>query len=437
MADIGCTQSGGQVAESTRVLGIDVARAIALLGIFLVNAEFFADSFWKLQVQTERTFESWQGECVYWLTLVFCTGKFFPLFSILFGAGLAILYESSRQAGRSFGWIYFRRLVVLALFGIAHIILLWDGDILLLYACLGLVMLFLGRAGPKVLLWVAGFVFMIGLCVALGFAAFYASEGEASSLDDPTEVSQSTPMVLPKDASPIRQLFIVLTEWEKGEAYDAQVISLERRIQTRGPFSNAIGLRMFGYLLSIAYFVSAVAWVVLPCFCVGAALAKSGFFYNKHPTWRHRLMLVGLIIGLPLSLLTAYALEYGESSLWIAINLVGFNIVGPLMALAYLSTILTLVERNPSSRVALVLGRLGRMGLTGYLMESFLMSAVMTHWGLAWYGTTTWAQRLIIVAVLYLCILGFANVWMRYFRFGPLEWLWRTLTYWKWQRLVQ
>jgi uncharacterized protein len=132
-----------------------------------------------------------------------------------------------------------------------------------------------------------------------------------------------------------------------------------------------------------------------------------------------------------------YAAGHPDSFAWMVIYLVGANISGPMLALAYLSAILTLVERNPSNLLAAAVGQLGRMGLTGYLLESLLMSAVMSHWGLAWFGATTWVERLGLVVVIYLLILAIANIWMRSFRYGPMEWLWRSLTYSKWQPLLR
>ncbi len=426
----------GPIAESSRVLGIDVARGFALLGIFFVNAAFFGMPFGEMYETGAPVSEGWASQAAYWFTGVFCTGKFFPLFSILFGAGLAIMYESSRRAGRSFGWIYLRRLIVLALFGIAHIVLLWYGDILLLYAGVGVAMLLLGRASPKVLLVIAACVFAVSIVSSLGFAAL-TSLGNASIPAELSEAGEPAARAMPAADSRIEQLGKVLTDWNTNEGYDTRLIQLEREIQTLGPFSNAILLRMFLYMFSLVFYLLVTVWIVLSCFCVGAALMKSGFFHDPQNVWRKRLMLVGFLMGLPLSILVTHAASHSDSFGWMAIYLVGSNISGPMLALAYLSAILTLVERNPGNLLAAAVGQLGRMGLTGYLLESFLMSAVMSHWGLGWFGATTWIERLGLVVAIYLVILVIANIWMQRFRYGPIEWLWRSLTYFKWQPLLR
>ena len=127
-----------------RVLGIDVARGVALLGIFLVNAQLFSQPFgavFEIKIPSE---EGWPSVAAYWFTNIFCGGKFYPLFSLLFGAGLAMMYQSAVAQGRSFGWTYARRLAWLAVIGMLHLTLLWYGDILLIYASIGVLMIWMG-----------------------------------------------------------------------------------------------------------------------------------------------------------------------------------------------------------------------------------------------------------------------------------------------------
>jgi uncharacterized protein len=227
----------------------------------------------------------------------------------------------------------------------------------------------------------------------------------------------------------------VLTTWNESEAYDSRLTQLEREIQSQGPFKDAVVLRLFLYLFSMVYFIAITIWVVLPCFCIGAALMKTGFFHDSSSPWRKRLVIAGLFVGLPISILAAYAFGYQQFLMWAVIAFVGTNIGGPLMSLGYLSAILMLVERNPASKAFGFLANLGRMALSGYLLQSLLMSAIMSHWGLGLFGTTTWVQRAGIITVVFLAVLIFANVWIRAFRYGPMEWLWRSACYLKIQPL--
>jgi len=419
----------GPIAESSRILGIDVVRGFALLGILMVNATFFSVPYGDLMEGMVPPDEGLPSKIIYWFTAIFCIGKFYPLFSILFGAGLAIIYESARRSGRNFEWIYLRRMVVLGLFGIVHIVFLWYGDILLLYATVGLSMLLLGRASPKILLWVAAAAFSFGIVTTLGFAALTTMS--QSGIGDAEAVVPE----MPKADSRIGQMGKVLTTWNESEAYDSRLTQLEREIQSQGPFKDAVVLRLFLYLFSMVYFIAITIWVVLPCFCIGAALMKTGFFHDSSSPWRKRLVIAGLFVGLPISILAAYAFGYQQFLIWAVIAFVGTNIGGPLMSLGYLSAILMLVERNPASKAFGFLANLGRMALSGYLLQSLLMSAIMSHWGLGLFGTTTWVQRAGIITVVFLAVLIFANVWIRAFRYGPMEWLWRSACYLKIQPL--
>ncbi len=436
MSDKIQTAPTGPVEQSARILGIDTVRGFALLGIFFVNAPFLSMPFGELYSSAELSAADWVSWLEYWFIGVLCTGKFYPLFSILFGAGLAILYENTLKSGRSFGWIYFRRLVVLAAFGIAHIVLLWFGDILLLYSIVGLVMLLLSRESPKVLLIIASVVFSISILLSFGFAAL-TMIGEAAETPNNFEPTSQTTREMPEGRSPIEKLGRVLLDWNPDEEFDSRFIQLEREIQAQGPFSNAILLRIALYAFTLVFYFVVTIWVIFACFCIGAALTKVGFFSDSKSVWRRRLIKAGFLVGLPISIAANFAGIHSDSFLWTLLYLVGSNVSGLLLALAYLSTILTLVERRPHHPIAVALGQLGRMALTGYLLESLLMSALMSHWGLAWFGTTTSAERIGLVIVIYLTILGFANLWMCSFRYGPMEWLWRSLTYLKWQPLIR
>ncbi|MGD9689061.1 MAG: DUF418 domain-containing protein [Phycisphaerales bacterium] len=416
----------GPVAESNRLLGLDVARAVALLGIFFVNASIFGLPFASIMDPSAPPGEGPIGLTFYWFTMIFCAGKFYPLFSLLFGVGLAIMFTSNKARGRSFHAAFFRRLVMLAGFGIAHIALLWPGDILLIYAGVGLWMLLLGGLRPRALLVIAGVVFAIGVLLSCGFAMVTAVS------PPPGEVA---PRPMPPGDTPLEQWAGVFKDWNQNEPYDSRMIELESRILREGPFLAALAVRAFNYAFTMVYVILVMFWSVLACFCTGAALLKLGFFHGKCERLRTVFIGLGLGVGLPLNVLAAIGSQFHGESPWGLISTFGMQVGGPLMSLMYLSLIMKWAESGAASALAKTLANLGRMGLTGYLLESLLMSAVMAHWGLAKFGLTTWAERGALVIGIYLIILVIANVWMRAFAFGPLEWLWRSWTYLKIQPL--
>jgi uncharacterized protein len=411
-----CAQISGRIA------GIDTARGVALLGIFFVNAQLFGQPFAQILDPTAPAGEGWLSVVIYWFMQLFCTGKFYPLFSILFGVGLAMMYQSSTGRGERFGWIYFRRLMLLAVFGVLHIILLWSGDILLIYASIGLWMIWLGRLSPKVLLTIAAVVFSLGLIFSGGFVLL-------SEAGQSTREITSKPM--PEAATTLEVYGKILSDWNPTEMYDSRLIEIEKQVMAQGPLGTAVAIRAFNYLFSSVFLVLVLFWVILPCFCIGAALFKTGFFTGQQLQWRQRFIFGGLLAGLPLSVLSVVFMQYQGDLLSQLIATLGGHIGGPLMSLMYLSLILNWVDSGKLSWLASKIAKAGKMSLTCYLLESLLMSAVMLHWGLAKFGNNTWAERAGWLLGIYLVIVVFANIWMSRFRTGPIEWIWRAFTYWR------
>jgi uncharacterized protein len=342
-----------------------------------------------------------------------------------------MMYQSSQASGRPFGWTFFRRLMVLALFGVAHILLLWPGDILLFYAATGMWMLLLGRCKPKTLLFTAGIVYAIGVLLLVGFLGLMVAIGPS--------VTAQTPEVrpMPEADSRLEQLRLILSDLNQTEQIDSRFVQLETEVMRGGPFIAAMVFRVINYFWVIFIFALAMFWVVLPCFCIGAALLKLGFLHGQRPEWRKRFILIGLVLALPINAaVVIYSNLYPSMLLSLAAAL-AINFFGPLMSLMYLSLILNWVDSGRAAGLAKALANVGRMALTGYLLESILMCAIMVHWGFARFGWTTWLERGIYLLIIFGIIVVFCNVWIRFFKFGPFEWLWRSLTYMRLQPLLR
>ena len=413
--------------KRTRVAALDVARGLALLGIFFVNAALFGEPFAAVLDPGRPADESWLSQAVYGFTMVFCTGKFYPLFSLLFGAGLAIMWGSARQQERSFVAIYARRLILLAIFGALHVILLWAGDILLFYSLVGSAMFLLAYASARVLLGIAAGAYSFGLLILLGLSALTWVAGPM-----PEPIVKEMPVA----DSLVAQYFEVLKDWNQTEQYDSRLMELETQAMAQGPWAAQVVVRLFNYLFSLVFSILVMTWVILPCFCVGAALVKLRFFQEPWPLLRQRLVWLGMGVGLPLNLAGLILAQYTNvAPVTTLLQTLALQIGGPLMTLMYLVLIMNWVESGHFAWLGQRIAALGRMALTGYLLESLLMSAVMLHWGLGRFGSTTWAERGLWVMGIYLLILIFANLWMSRFHYGPLEWLWRIGTYAKWVRL--
>ena len=159
------------VQESERIEALDVLRGFALLGIFMVNIQFFSLPFMEGVGQLTLVGAA-QGEVWGWAFIrTFCELKFVSLFSLLFGMGLVVQMTRAKTKGKAFGLYYLRRTIVLAIFGLSHALLLWYGDILFLYACLSLLLFALCRLSAKTLLniWIG--LVVISLLISTAVAA--------------------------------------------------------------------------------------------------------------------------------------------------------------------------------------------------------------------------------------------------------------------------
>ncbi|CAN5676687.1 DUF418 domain-containing protein [soil metagenome] len=425
--------------KPARIIAMDFARGAALLGIFFVNAQSFAVPFAEM-VGGAPAAEGTLSRVVHAFTKIFCEGKSYPLFSLLFGAGFAALYLSARARGARFTPLMIRRLGALALFGIAHIILLWPGDILLCYALCALPMILLVRLSPLILVIIGAVVMFVATIVSSAFfyliSVFPAPAAPAGALET---FSAEAPF-----GANLRTIF------QHGTGImDPRMAELETFVFRHGPFADAAVLRLISYGYSVIFLLAVMVLTILGCFCVGVALFKSGVLRGAHPRILYLMLALGLLIGFPLQFLhfRAEFVEFGDSPIWAPLGMFAMSFGGPLVSLMYLALAVIICQyasRPANARGALAstariaidsIARVGKVGLTGYLLESLLMSAVMMHWGFAQFGLTTWGKRGGYVLAIYALILIFANLWTRRFALGPMEWIWRAVTYLRWPPL--
>lgn len=474
------THSLGPVAASSRINAIDVARGFALLGILAVNIKFFAEPFGQVMQLTPP--EGVGNMVVHSLTKTFCEGKFYPLFSMLFGMGLMLQRGRAEEAGRSIYKPYLRRLAALFLIGLSHALLLWYGDILFVYSLAGTVLLFLSGCRPRTLL-IVGFAFLfLSLTLSSGFAALNMSNleqmkqveaekkaraakdattpGNEASLQahagtppapsnhetpDPTGATGTTgapgnrdfERFLDRTFSPkVAEFFKKMTRGEvTGGPKDALWMAAEESAYRDGGFSSALAIRALTWGIFLIVCVVGFFWQVGAMFCLGAALLGLRFFDPDRAHWRKRAIVLGVALGLPLSLVGVFGMSLFPNHriiAGVAMN-VGVNLGGPLMALAYISIWATLVERGVLSGVTRVLADAGRMALTNYLCQTLICTTIFYWYGLGLFGTLNDVQRLGVVLAVYGVEAAWSAWWLSRYRFGPMEWLWRTITYWRLQ----
>lgn len=428
MTDI-ARPAAGPLAETRRISAIDSARGFALLGIFLVNVHFFADALGAVTEPTPGDEISAANRVVRYATRALCEGKFYPLFSMLFGMGLMLQFQRFEARGGGFIGYGVRRLLVLLAIGVCHAVLIWYGDILVLYSLVGVLLLFMAHTRIRTLLWTGVGLLVLSLVLAGAFAAVMLATAPSAT---------PPPVPAPADAphfdDPFGVMWHALTTGELKDGPASPLwINTERQAYRDGPYDQLFKFRLLTWaMLLVIYFLGTGAHVAA-LFLFGAALLKAGLFEPERAPWRKRLILIGLCVGLPVCVLAAFLpriLNPAAGQLT-----AGFlnALFGPLLSLGYLTRICLLIDRGWCGRLTHALAMTGRMALTNYLTQSIVASFVFYYYGFGLFGRTSPIERVGIVFAIYLAQIAVSVFWMRQFRFGPMEWLWRSLTYLRFQ----
>lgn len=468
------TAVSAPVAPARRVAAIDVARGVALLGIFCVNIHYMGQPSGTYFDHHPPANADPFSVVAWYLYKTLCEGKFYPLFATLFGAGLALQFTRAfdREARKdpsfppspwSIWWAHpIRRLIALLVIGLAHALLVWFGDILVVYALLGFVMLLLVRLSIRGLLisasLLAGLTALFILVGVIGVAltgsalptapAATTSEttiaraetAEAASTsaetvapdeapaDAPSE-AEAKPLVL-DDSPPFDQIINGFRNGQLTGPWDQAYRELETRALRDGPYSQLFAVRAIGWVMATFFTILSGGTLILALFCLGAILVKADLFHPRHEALHRRLSLFGLLVGIPIAVLATWAKPMSESQAWAAlVYYVGFVFGGPLLTMGYLFTIVRWSHSGFASGIARLFADAGRMALTTYLLCSILGTAVFYYWGLGWFGQTTTIEQFGILVIIFAGVVLFARLWLGRFAFGPAEWIWRTVTY--------
>ncbi|MGQ0548961.1 MAG: DUF418 domain-containing protein [Armatimonadota bacterium] len=379
------------IAAGERIEVVDILRGVALFGILLVNMESFGRPFFE----GPRVWEGLPDRLAAWLIQFLAEGKFYPLFSFLFGFGMAMQMARVEARGARFTSLYARRLFVLLMIGAAHALLLWAGDILVAYALLGFVlMLFRKRSGKTLIVW-AAIILMIAVIANTAFVA-----GGSGPDDDG-----------------ILQL----------------LTARATRAYAHGTFADIFSQRLLDLVL--VYLLAPLSFPhIFVMFLLGLYAGRRGLFGDPQSsrTIARRAFPWALAVGFIGNLIFVIAGDHigrSESALADIAGSTAFLIGGPALSAAYVAGIVLLTEDEVWRRRLLPLAAPGRMALSNYLFQSLVCTTIFYSYGLGLYGQVGPALGAILTVAIYAVEVPLSNWWLRRFRFGPVEWLWRSLTY--------
>jgi uncharacterized protein len=390
------------VEAQERIQTLDVLRGFALFGILWMNMP----SFWE-GTTFQRAFAQLGG--------LLASGKFITLYSFLFGLGFSVQLLRADARGARIVPVYLRRLFVLLLLGLAHMVLLWNGDILHDYALMGVVLLLVRRRSLRTLLVLAA------LCLVLNVFVYTAYERVTSLRRADPEVAQARALQGPVDMANRRVL------WER-----------QARAQQRGTYPELVATRAamvpLGYSQGWSYFNG----MIICMFLLGLYAGRRGIFHDTaaHLPFLRKLMWWALGIGFTLNLASVIGSELYRRYHFEWPQFVGeaiYTLGRPALCLFYASGIVLLLQKERWRQLLRPLSWAGRMGLTNYLLQSLIFTTLFYGYGFGLLPKASAPLALLLTLLTYPLQIALSMWWMRRFRFGPMEWLWRSLTYMKLQ----
>ena len=391
---------------SGRHIILDALRGFALLGICLANYPEFSLYTFQSPDNIAAMPSAGIDRIVHFLQYIFIDGKFYTLFSILFGIGFSIILSNAIKKGTNGLWIFYRRMAILACIGFLHLMLLWSGDILLLYALLGMLLPLFRNVSNKGLL-MAAMIFLL-LPIAVDTVA---------------------------------------------QVYDIQFSALA--VQKQWFYCNRYGIteENFGYWLrdadnypQVFQFLIQGAWERLQEFIDGNRYFKVlglfllGFYIGRNKlykdlesraSWLKKIVIYGVPVMLPLSALYAWSgstgYPYGK-----AVHTIIYTISVYPMGIIYIAGVCLLFLKTKEWRLWKLLAAPGRMALTNYIGQSIIGMFLFYGIGCGLGASLGLFETEIIAFFVFVLQVLFSLCWLKIFRFGPLEWIWRMLTYGQW-----
>ena len=388
------------VAPKDRIFTLDMLRGWAILGILAVNAMSFA---WPFALEAGGDLiPPWphdQANIVgHWVTETFFRDKFRSLFSLLFGVSVFLIGGERSDAAR--GKLLRRRLFWLAVFGLIHGAAFWFGDILLHYAYCGLIMMLMRSWSAKRLIWVGGGVnLLLALLSAAAMMAATLMDGSGGQGGNPFGDQDSLTATI--------------------QAY-----------QAGWPGAQIENARAWMILQTASL---TLIPVTLSLMMLGLGLFKAGFLVGKSPAWVY--LLTAALGGANLAALGWY--EWIDAVAGLGVKNPTGGLSGAAGSFAWVITLgyvslLILMTRFGLRFLTARLAPVGRMAFTNYLTQTLIMTTLFyMPWGLHWFGDPAWGpgQMWAAVGAIWIAQLIWSPLWLSVFQMGPLEWLWRCLTY--------
>lgn len=399
-----CRGHAEPVSATERIVTLDVLRGFAILGILAMNIQFFAMPQAAYSNPTAYGSLAGANGLVWLCSYLFANLKFVSLLSMLFGAGIVLMLERAEAKGERWpSWLHIRRMLWLLLFGLIHAYVLWAGDILVPYATVALLLFPLRKAPPAVLIALSVVLVTVGSLINF-------------------LVGWSIPF-WPEDATKG-----FLQQWQPDAA------TLEDELAAfRGNWFRQMPYRAeFSFFMQVPGFFFFTLWRSGGLMLLGMALVKTGFLRGAASARTYRLVLLsGGVLGLALC---GMGVQQNFAHQWDLRYSFFFgtqwNYWGSLfLALAYAAGIALLVRSHALAAIAKALAAVGRMAFSNYILQTVVCTLVFHGHGLGLFGYVDRVGQTGVVLAVWAVNITLSQWWLSRYRYGPLEWLWRRLTY--------
>ncbi|MGB5484272.1 DUF418 domain-containing protein [Parasphingorhabdus sp.] len=400
------------MGASQRYLEMDALRGFAVMGILLMNIIGF--SMPEMAYINPAVYGGTDTpDIIAWFaSFLLVDGKMRGLFTFLFGASLILICERSEAKGESPAKTHFSRMFWLALFGLAHFFFLWWGDILFLYAAIGCAAYFLRLWPAEKLIRSAIILYLLGFVIYSGFMGSliylqHAAEAAGAGSDPDKQYQDAMIGIAPSAGEITEEVSRYLTGY-------AELVRYRVAEQWFAP----LGVIVQNFLET------------LPFMMFGMALYKNGFLTGSWEASRYRRvatisLLIGLAILIPIGILI---LSQNFEPLLTLNAVMAWSMPSRLlMTIGYLALLVLFIQKFATSRLIHRVAAAGRAAFSNYLGTSLLMTFIFYGWGLGYYGSVGRAELYLFVLGAWALMLLWSQPWLMRFRYGPLEWLWRSL----------
>jgi uncharacterized protein len=394
------------IEPKQRIEILDILRGFALLGIIFNNMEYFSGYDFMPFADLKQVTNFELDEKLYSFLDIIITAKFFTLFSILFAAGYYIQFNKSKEDFFIFLKTYRRRLFFLLIIGLIHS-LIWSGDILFLYAIVGMLLTFFRNVKPRNLIrWSMFFLLLPFLFDFMLF--FFLPVPEINALVNPEELAHTAyPDMAPADVIKIFQ---------------------------QGNFIEVFNLNIHNLVWKwLGYVPSGRLFTFFGIFLFGYYLASIEFFTKKNNT-KSLLILsffIGIVAAIAAKMLGGSIFQFPSTPLN-SLYKVLLIISQISLCLFYINFIFEIAKIPVGKKALSYLIPLGRMALSNYLLQTIFMLIIFYNFGFGLLGKIGLFQTMGIAIVFLVFQIVFSTIWLKHFRFGPFEWVWRSFTYKKW-----